>query len=140
MESFFHTLKTEHVHLCAFKTREEARTSIFEYIEVFYNRKRLHATLGYRTPQETEDSWGKQNSAVALDPRTSPRKHRERATTQLVESMRAEKKKFEFVVSRKRLQYHINCRANTKANIEKDSIIPRAAQVLPKIAGCLAAA
>lgn len=65
LDRFFHTLKTEHVHLCAFKTREEARVSIFEYIEVFYNRKRLHSTLGYRTPQEVEDSWTKQDGAVA---------------------------------------------------------------------------
>ena len=40
MESFFHTLKTEHVHLRRFRTRDEAKSSIFEYIEVFYNRKR----------------------------------------------------------------------------------------------------
>ena len=65
MESFFHTLKTEHVHLCAFKTREEARISIFEYIEIFYNRKRLHSTLGYRTPQEIEDSWVNKKGAIA---------------------------------------------------------------------------
>lgn len=42
MESFFHTLKTEHVHLQSFETREEAKRSIFEYIEVFYNRERIY--------------------------------------------------------------------------------------------------
>lgn len=57
MESFFHTLKTEHVHLCNFKTKEEAKVSIFEYIEVFYNRQRIHSSLGYKTPQEVEDVW-----------------------------------------------------------------------------------
>lgn len=50
MESFFHTLKTEHVHFEQFKTRQQAQTSIFDYIEVFYNRKRRHSTLGYLSP------------------------------------------------------------------------------------------
>ncbi len=49
-ESFFHTLKTELVHHCDFKTREEARSAIFEYIEVFYNRQRLHSANGYEAP------------------------------------------------------------------------------------------
>lgn len=57
MESFFHTLKTEHVYLCDFKTQEEAKVSIFEYIEVFYNRQRIHSSLGYKTPQDIEDAW-----------------------------------------------------------------------------------
>lgn len=53
-ESFFHTLKTElcdHVH---YRTRAAARASVFEFIEVFYNRTRLHSTLGYRSPVEFE--------------------------------------------------------------------------------------
>ena len=53
-ESFFHTLKTElcdHEH---YRTRAEARASVFEFIEVFYNRQRLHSTLGYRSPTEFE--------------------------------------------------------------------------------------
>lgn len=49
-ESFFHTLKTELVHHCDFQTREEARAAIFEYIEVFYNRQRLHSANGYEAP------------------------------------------------------------------------------------------
>ena len=53
-ESFFSTLKNELVHHVTFHTREEARTAIFEYIEVFYNRQRLHQTLGYLTPAEYE--------------------------------------------------------------------------------------
>lgn len=53
-ESFFSTLKNELVHHTTFHTREEARTAIFEYIEVFYNRQRLHQTLGYLTPAEYE--------------------------------------------------------------------------------------
>jgi putative transposase len=53
-ESFFSTLKNELVHHTTFHTREEARAAIFEYIEVFYNRQRLHQTLGYLTPAEYE--------------------------------------------------------------------------------------
>ena len=49
-ESFFHTLKIELVHHCDFETREEARAAIFEYIEVFYNRQRLHSSNGYVAP------------------------------------------------------------------------------------------
>jgi transposase InsO family protein len=60
MESFFHTLKTEHTDFFRFRTREEAKQSIFEYIEVFYNRERLHSTLGYHTPVEYELSWSQQ--------------------------------------------------------------------------------
>jgi putative transposase len=56
-ESFFHTLKTEETHLCNYRIREEAKNSIFEYIEVFYNRKRLHSALGYTTPIDFEKAW-----------------------------------------------------------------------------------
>lgn len=49
-ESFFATLKTEMVHQQRFETRAEARTAVFEYIEVFYNRQRRHSTLGYLSP------------------------------------------------------------------------------------------
>lgn len=51
-ESFFSTLKNELVHHCDFATLAEARTRLFEYIETFYNRRRLHQGLGYRTPLE----------------------------------------------------------------------------------------
>jgi len=54
MESFFHTLKTEHVYFYHFKTRKEAIGSIFEYVEVFYNRQRIHSTLDYLSPLEFE--------------------------------------------------------------------------------------
>ena len=53
-ESFFHSLKTEHVYLNKFKTREAAKQSVFEFIEVFYNRERLHSTLGFCSPVEYE--------------------------------------------------------------------------------------
>jgi len=54
VESFFKTIKAELVRQKAFETKEEARTVIFEYIEVFYNRKRLHSSLGYVSPEEFE--------------------------------------------------------------------------------------
>jgi transposase InsO family protein len=54
MESFFHTLKTELVHDERYAVREQARRSIFEYIEIFYNRQRRHSALGYATPEQFE--------------------------------------------------------------------------------------
>ena len=53
-ESFFSTAKRELTHHESYATREEASQSLFEYIEVFYNRRRLHSTLGYRSPAEYE--------------------------------------------------------------------------------------
>ena len=55
MESFFGTLKKELVHHRRYRTREEARREIFEYIEVFYNRERLHSSLGYLSPADCEN-------------------------------------------------------------------------------------
>jgi putative transposase len=54
MESFWATLKTELVHQERYQTRVQAQASIFEYIEVFYNRKRLHSSLGYVSPESFE--------------------------------------------------------------------------------------
>jgi putative transposase len=53
-ESFFHSLKTELVHHQRFATRREAHAHLFEWIEGFYNRRRRHSSLGYRTPVEFE--------------------------------------------------------------------------------------
>lgn len=53
-ESFFHTLKTELVHMNLYKTREEARRSIFQYIEGYFNRARMHSAIDYRTPVQVE--------------------------------------------------------------------------------------
>jgi putative transposase len=52
MESFFASLKTELVHGARFATRREAKAALFEYMEVFYNRQRLHSGIGYRTPAQ----------------------------------------------------------------------------------------
>jgi putative transposase len=54
VESFFKTLKSELVYQTEFKTRKEAENAIFEYIEVFYNRQRLHSSLGYQSPEDYE--------------------------------------------------------------------------------------
>lgn len=53
-ESFFSTLKKEMIYHVKYETRDEARRDIFEYIEVFYNRKRMHSYLGYLSPAEFE--------------------------------------------------------------------------------------
>jgi len=63
-ESFFSTLKNEPAYLTRFKTRDEARQAIFEYIEVFYNRTRLHSSLGYMSPVEYEKSLTKEQVAA----------------------------------------------------------------------------
>ena len=54
MESFFSSLKQELTHHERFANLDEARGKVFEYIEVFYNRQRLHSSLGYRSPAEFE--------------------------------------------------------------------------------------
>ena len=66
MESFFHTLKTEHIYFEHYTTREQAKKSIFEYVEVFYNRKRLHSTLGYCSPVAFEKKWNQQQKVSFL--------------------------------------------------------------------------
>ncbi len=55
-ESFFHTLKTERVHHADYRSRTEAKASIFEYIEVFYNRQRRHSHLGQMAPLAFENA------------------------------------------------------------------------------------
>jgi putative transposase len=52
MESFLASLKKEHVHGARFRTRDEARAAVFDHVEVFHNRQRLHSALSYRTPAE----------------------------------------------------------------------------------------
>jgi putative transposase len=55
-ESFFSSLKNELVHHCGFKNRDQARTAIFECIEVFYNHQRRHQSLDYLSPVDYERS------------------------------------------------------------------------------------
>ncbi|WP_419675806.1 IS3 family transposase [Aliarcobacter butzleri] len=54
-ESFFHSLKTELIHHENFLTRKQANEKIFEYIEIFYNRQRLHSSNNYMSPSEFEE-------------------------------------------------------------------------------------
>jgi len=65
VESFFATLKRELVHDRRFQTREQARSEIFEFIEVWYNRKRRHSTLGYMSPAEYEMKMFTESQTIA---------------------------------------------------------------------------
>ena len=56
MESFFHTLKTELVRHENFQTREEAKMKVFDYIEIYYNRQRIHSSIDYFNPVEYENN------------------------------------------------------------------------------------
>lgn len=84
-ESFFGTLKTELVHHQRYTTREAARQSLFEYIEVFYNRRRRHSSLGYMSPWEYEQNLiagaqaVRRSQADHLHPGSAELKHRDRA-------------------------------------------------------------
>jgi putative transposase len=55
VESFFHTLKIEHVHRSDFENLEQARTSISDYIENFYNKNRSHSSLNFLSPIDFEE-------------------------------------------------------------------------------------
>lgn len=63
-ESFFHSLKTELVHHEVFLTRAQANEKIFEYIEIFYNRKRIHSSNNYMSPSEFEDEMLQKEIAI----------------------------------------------------------------------------
>ena len=57
IESFHATLKKEEVYLRHYKNFDDAKTSLFEYIEGFYNRNRIHSSIGYKTPHQFEKSF-----------------------------------------------------------------------------------
>ncbi len=63
MESLFGTLKSECVHRVIYRTRDEVRAGLFPYIEVFYNRRRLHSVLDYLGPEEYERIYSSGNLA-----------------------------------------------------------------------------
>lgn len=63
-ESFFAALKNERVHRTVYPTREHARVDITRYIEFWYNTKRLHSGLGYKSPQEALDEWTNDQEAA----------------------------------------------------------------------------
>ena len=56
-ESFFSTLKIELIHRRIWSSTLELRMAVFEYIEVFYNRRRLHSSIGYQSPAEFESAY-----------------------------------------------------------------------------------
>jgi putative transposase len=58
MESFFSSLKTERIERKTYRTRNEARADVFDYIERFYNAVRRHSTIGYLSPVEFERKVG----------------------------------------------------------------------------------
>ena len=62
-ESFFASLKNERVHQMVYPTRKHAKKDIARYIELFYNRRRIHSALGYRTPHEVRTEY--MNSQLA---------------------------------------------------------------------------
>jgi putative transposase len=62
-ESFFATLKTELIYARSWTSRIELRAAVFEYIEIFYNRQRLHSTLDYKTPDQVEKQHAAQVAA-----------------------------------------------------------------------------
>jgi putative transposase len=55
MESFFHSLKVEQVHDVCYRTRDEAKADVFEYIETYYNTVRRYSTLNYLSPRDFEN-------------------------------------------------------------------------------------
>ncbi len=63
-ESFVATLKSELVNRARFPSRQAAKTAIFEYLEAFYNTRRLHSSLGYRSPATFEEDRMREASAA----------------------------------------------------------------------------
>ena len=63
-ESFFGTLKNEWLHRVTFTTRNQARRAVVEYIETFYNRKRLHSGLGYKAPLQVHTDYLNRQAAA----------------------------------------------------------------------------
>ncbi len=63
-ESFFHTIKTQMIHHCKFQNAAEAEQAIFNYIEVYYNRRRKHSTNGYKSPAQYELEWWNNRKAA----------------------------------------------------------------------------
>ncbi|MDR1995348.1 IS3 family transposase [Azonexus sp.] len=59
-ESWFNSFKNERVHGIRYATHVEIKAATFEYIEVFYNRKRQHSTLGYKSPLQFLETWIRQ--------------------------------------------------------------------------------
>ena len=65
MESFFNSLKNERVFHEHYGTRDAAKRDLFEYIEGFYNRRRRHSSIGYRTPLQQYEAWFEKDKLAA---------------------------------------------------------------------------
>ena len=65
-EAFFATLNREVLSRCRFRTRQEARSVLFAYLEGFYNRRRRHSALGYLSPEEFERRWSANPESVSV--------------------------------------------------------------------------
>lgn len=63
-ESFFHTIKTQLIYHRRFQRRDELEQALFNYIEIYYNRRRRHSTNGYQDPAEYESKWGEMKNAA----------------------------------------------------------------------------
>ena len=57
VESFLHTLKTERTHSIIYQTRDEVRSDVTDYIEMFYNCRHLHSFIGYQSPNVFENNF-----------------------------------------------------------------------------------
>ena len=68
MENFWSTLKIELVYRKSWRTRDEAENAIFEYIDAWYNTRRIQRELGYLSPDEYETAWHAQNQPDNLAP------------------------------------------------------------------------
>ncbi|MEX5637301.1 IS3 family transposase [Parafrankia sp. FMc2] len=64
-ESFWATLKKELIHLRPFDTIDRVRAGVFEYIEIYYNRQRIHSAIDYLTPVEFEEKFDESGLCVA---------------------------------------------------------------------------
>ena len=65
MESFFATLEKELLAKHRFANRGEARLAIFDYVETFYNRQRMHSSIGHLSPAAFEERWNHERASVA---------------------------------------------------------------------------
>ena len=65
MESFFNSLKKERIFHERYSTRDAARLDLFEYIEGFYNRRRRHSSISYRTPTQQYEAWFEKDKLAA---------------------------------------------------------------------------
>ena len=63
-ESFFHSIKTQMIHHCKFQNVKETEQALFNYIEVYYNRRRRHSTNGYKSPAQYEMEWWNNRKAA----------------------------------------------------------------------------